>query len=181
MRYPVVLRQNVYCYLAIALMAAAVFLRGLYYLPRLGETPGLELALQFFLPLLAGAVYCGALLKKGGKLYLLSVLAVFLGVVFFIVRAQGFEQVWHTVLCTLLYLAVFLIYTLTALGVMPSLLIQKLVFGLPLIFHIVQDIFFPAANMAGSALPELSVLCIMAALLSGTFALERIKTGCQKD
>lgn len=181
MRYPVALKQDFFRYLAAALMAAAAALRCAYFLPRWGATGGLDLALQFFLPLLSALIYCYALLAKGGKLYLLSTLAVFFGVVFFIVKAQGFAQAWHTVLCTLLYLLVFMLYTLTALGVMPSLLPQKLVFGLPLLFHLGQDILYPAANMAQSALPELSVLCIMAALLSGTFALKQIKTGCQKE
>ncbi len=181
MRYPVALKQNAFCYLAVALMAVAIILRCAYFLPRWAETDALTLALQFFLPLLSGLVYCGAMLAKGGKLYLLTILSVFLGITFFIVKAQGFAHAWHTVLCTLLYLVVFIIYTLTALGVMPSLFFQKLVFGLPLIFHLAQDIFFPSANMQNSPLPELSVLCIMAALLLGTFALQTIKTGCRKD
>ena len=151
MRYPVALKQNVFCYLAAALMAASAVLRCAYFLPRWSQTDVLMLTLQFFLPLLSSLIYCGAMLAKGGKLYLLTVLSVFLGVTFFIVKAQGFEHVWHTILCTLLYLAVFMIYTLTSLGVMPSLLPQKLVFGLPLIFF------------------------------SGTFALARVKTGCQKE
>lgn len=181
MRYPVALKQNAFCYLAVALMAAAIILRCAHFLPRWAETDALTLALQFFLPLLSGLLYCAAMLARGGKLYLLTILSVFLGVTFFIVKAQGFAHMWHTALCTLLYLAVFILYTLTALGVMPSLLFQKLVFGLPLIFHIVQDTFFPSANMQSSPLPELSVLCIMAALLLGTFALQMVKSGHNKD
>ncbi len=179
MRYPIALRQNAFCYLAVGLMITAAILRCFYFLPRWGEVEALDLATQFFLPLLSAVLYCAALLAKGGKLYLLSILAVFFGVLFFIVKAQGFDYAWHTILCTLLYLAVFMLYTLTALGVMPSLLPQKLVFGLPLAFHISQDIFFPAANMLENPLPEISVLCVMAALLSGTFALRQVKTGCQ--
>ena len=175
MRYPVTLKRNAFCYIAVALMAVAAILRCTYFLPIWGETGAMVLATQFILPLLSAVVYCYAMLAKSGRLYLLSILAVFFGVLFFIIKAQGFEHAWHTVLCTLLYLAVFMIFTLTGLGVIPSLLPQMLVFGLPLIFHIAQDVFFPAANMMESPLPELSVLCIMAALLSGSFALTQAK------
>lgn len=180
MRYRITLRQNIFCYLAAAFMGTSAVLRSFYFLPRWGETEPLVLALQFFLPLLSCLIYCFAVLAKGGRLYLLTILSVFFGVVFFIVKAQGFAFVWHTALCTLLYLLVFMLYILTALGVLPSLLPQKLVFGLPLAFHIAQDILFPSANMASSPLPELSVLCVMAALLSGTFALEQEKIDYNK-
>lgn len=108
-------------------------------------------------------------------------LSVFLGVLFFIIKAQGFAHAWHTILCTLLYLLVFILYTITALGVASSLLPQKLVFALPLAFHIAQDLFFPEPAFLAAPLPELSVLCIMGALLAATFALQQDPLKSEKN
>ncbi|MEA5059099.1 MAG: hypothetical protein VB049_03550 [Candidatus Pelethousia sp.] len=171
MRYRIILQKTSLRYIAVCFMAVSVILRSMYFLPRWAQIEPLALAFEFFLPLLSCAIYAYAMLAKGGRLYLLTVLAVFFGVLFFIIKAQNFAYAWHTALCTLLYLLVFMLYILTALGVLPSLLPQKLVLGLPLAFHIGQDLLFPSANMATSVLLEFSVLCIMSALLSGTFAL----------
>lgn len=171
MRYRVSLKKNWLCYLACGLMLLSAALRLGHFIPRWGETGWFMLATQLFVPLLANVVFCYGALKKGG--YLITVLSVFLGVLFFIIKAQGFEHAWHTILCTLLYLLVFILYTITALGVVSSLLPQKLVFALPLAFHIAQDLFFPEPAFLAAPLPELSVLCIMGALLAATFALQQ--------
>lgn len=172
MRYRVSIRQNALCYLACGLMLLAAVLRLCHFLPRWAETEPFILATQLFLPLLAAIVYCYGALSQGGKRFLITDLGVFLGVVFFMAKAQGFVSAWHTVLCTLLYLLVFILYTITSLGVWGSLLPLKLVFGLPLLFHIAQDIFFPEPGFREAPLPELSVLCIMGGLLLATFAME---------
>lgn len=177
MRYRVTLRQNAYCYAACGLMLAAAALRLCHFLPRWGETAPLTLAAQLFLPLAANLVFCYGALAKRGRLYLLTVLSVFFGVLFFIIKAQGFERAWHTVLCTLLYMLVFMLYTLTALGVLPSLWPLRLVFGLPFLYHGLRDLAAPPAYFATAPLPELSVLCILGALLCVSFAfrLDKIK------
>ena len=115
MRYRVSLKKNWLCYLACGLMLLSAALRLGHFIPRWGETGWFMLATQLFVPLLANVVFCYGALKKGG--YLITVLSVFLGVLFFIIKAQGFEHAWHTILCTLLYLLVFILYTITALGV----------------------------------------------------------------
>ena len=172
MRYRITVRRNILFYLSLVLMLASAALRLCHFLPRWGETDAFTLIAQLFLPLLANGIFCYGMYAKGGRLYLLTILAVFFGVLFFIIKAQGFTNMWQTVLCTLLYLLVFIVYTITALGVCSSLLPQKLLFALPLAFHVVQDLFFPAEAFRIAPLPELSVLCIMGALLCGTCALQ---------
>ena len=129
MRYRVSLKKNWLCYLACGLMLLSAALRLGHFIPRWADTDWFTLVAQLFVPLLANGVFCYGALKKGG--YLITVLSVFLGVLFFIIKAQGFAHAWHTILCTLLYLLVFILYTITALGVASSLLPQKLVFALP--------------------------------------------------
>ena len=101
-----------------------------------------------------------------------------LGVFFFIVKAFSFESPLHTALCVVLYTAVLVIFSLTLLGVIPTKLLLYPLFGLPLLYHIfVEDmqIYVLAEPPVPffEWLPEISVLCIMAALLSLSVALEK--------
>lgn len=95
MRYRVSLKKNWLCYLACGLMLLSAALRLWHFIPRWGDTDWFTLVTQLFVPLLANGVFCYGALKKGG--YLITVLSVFLGVLFFIIKAQGFAHAWHTI------------------------------------------------------------------------------------
>ena len=83
--------------------------------------------------------------------------------VFFLYKALSFSSVLHTVLCTILYLAVLVFFLLTALGVLRTRIFLLLLAGLPLLVHIIMDL----SDYEGFFLflPELSVLLLMASLL----------------
>ena len=84
-------------------------------------------------------------------------------VVFFLYKALSFSSVLHTVLCSILYLAVLVFFLLTALGVLRTRIFLVLLAGLPLLVHIIMDL----SDYEGFFLflPELSVLLLMASLL----------------
>ena len=84
-------------------------------------------------------------------------------VVFFLYKALSFSSVLHTVLCSILYLAVLVFFLLTALGVLRTRIFLLLLAGLPLLVHIIMDL----SDYEGFFLflPELSVLLLMASLL----------------
>ena len=103
--------------------------------------------------------------------------AVFLGVLFFLLKSFTFATVLHTVLCILLYLTVLALYTLTIWGVIRTKVLLYPLFGLPLIYHIfVEDmqlyILSDPPVPVREWMPEISVLCIMAALLSQAIAMK---------
>ena len=84
-------------------------------------------------------------------------------VVFFLYKALSFSSVLHTVLYSILYLAVLVFFLLTALGVLRTRIFLLLLAGLPLLVHIIMDL----SDYEGFFLflPELSVLLLMASLL----------------
>ena len=84
-------------------------------------------------------------------------------VVFFLYKALSFSSVLHTVLCSILYLAVLVFFLLTALGVLRTRIFLLLLAGLPLLVHIIMD--FSDYEGFFLFLPELSVLLLMASLL----------------
>ena len=101
-----------------------------------------------------------------------------LGVVFFIIKALGFDSVIHMILCICLYLAVAIIYTATVFGVIRTKWLLAPLFGLPLLYHIfVDDLSTLRADenamSLGEWLPEISVLCIMLSLLLICFAMKK--------
>lgn len=104
-------------------------------------------------------------------------LSVLGGVFYFIVKAFTFPSMVHTVLCCLLYFAVLSLYTLTVTGIIPTKRLLYPLFGLPLAYHLlVEDmqayvLTNPPADL-WTWLPEISVLCIMAALLCVSIAME---------
>ena len=105
-----------------------------------------------------------------------TVVSVFFGVLFFLLKSFTFDTVLHTVLCILLYLTVLALYTLTIWGVIRTKVLLYPLFGLPLLYHIfVEDmqIYILASPRPPFVewLPEISVLCIMAALLCVSIAI----------
>ena len=90
----------------------------------------------------------------------------------------------HTILCICLYLAVAFIYTATVFGVIRTKWLLVPLFGLPLIVHIYldRDMIAPKGKtvVLAELLPEISVLCIMAALLCICFAMKRRDFAAEK-
>ena len=115
------------------------------------------------LPVFSAALY-PVLLALFGRRTIVPLTAPVAGfVVFFLYKALSFSSVLHTVLCSILYLAVLVFFLLTALGVLRTRIFLILLAGLPLLVHIIMDL----SDYEGFCLflPELSVLLLMASLL----------------
>ena len=163
---------------ACSFMLLAVVLRGWYYMR---EAPvGVPLWLHLWLPALAAVVFLAGMAAGDRWAKPASMLSVVLGVVFFILKAQTFAPV-HKILCTILYLAVLVLYHATVMGFLPTKKLLYPLFGLPLLYHIfVEDtklyLFADPPVPVWHWLPEMSVLCIMAGLFCLTFAMKTEKT-----
>ena len=129
------------------------------WLLAIGESIAVSLAAQWVLYLLPWP-----LLALFGRRTIVPLTAPVAGfVVFFLYKALSFSGVLHTVLCSILYLAVLVFFLLTALGVLRTRIFLVLLAGLPLLVHIIMDL----SDYEGFFLflPELSVLLLMASLL----------------
>jgi len=129
------------------------------WLLAIGESIAVSLAAQWVLYLLPWP-----LLALFGRRTIVPLTAPVAGfVVFFLYKALSFSGVLHTVLCSILYLAVLVFFLLTALGVLRTRIFLILLAGLPLLVHIIMDL----SDYEGFFLflPELSVLLLMASLL----------------
>ena len=161
---------------AVVLMTLCALIR-CYYFTRTGGTP-MHLLIHLGLPLLAAGIFLWVVLFRGVTHTGYTVLSVFSGVVFFIIKALSFPSRLHTALCILLYLTVLSLYSLTVLGYLPTKKLLYPLFGLPLLYHIfVEDtklyIFADPPVPFLHWLPEISVLMIMASLLCISIALEK--------
>ena len=155
-------------------MTAAALVRLGYYLPR--EMDALTLWVHLVMPVAAAVIFLAGLAAGGKWAKAAGITAVVVGVVFFIIKAATFTPI-HQTLCTILYMAVLCLFTLTVLGLLPTKKLLYPLFGLPLIYHLLvedtQAYFFADPPVPVIEwMPEISVLCIMAALLSLSIALE---------
>lgn len=169
-------RKNAGAWLSVLFMLTAAFLRVIYFWGR-AVTP-LVFWVHFVNVVAAALIFSLTVIFLGEKLPSLTSLSVLMGVVFFTVKSLSFESAVHTVLCMVLYLAVLLIYSLTLFGVIRTKYLLYPLFSLPLLYHIfVEDmqIYILAEPRPPYTdwLPEISVLCIMAALLSVSFAIKK--------
>ena len=129
------------------------------WLLAIGESIAVSLAAQWVLYLLPWP-----LLALFGRRTIVPLTAPVAGfVVFFLYKALSFSSVLHTVLCSILYLAVLVFFLLTALGVLRTRIFLLLLAGLPLLVHIIMDLSDYESFFL--FLPELSVLLLMASLL----------------
>lgn len=132
-----------------------------------------------YVPVGAAVLFVAFLLLFGRRTLLPLCLPVVGGVAFFIVKAFTFSSPLHTALCCALYMAVLLLTCLTFFGLLRTKYLLYPLYGLPLLVHIgmdVYELFFAAERTPFTALlPEMSVLCIMAALLCLAIAMERQK------
>lgn len=128
---------------------------------------------QILLPLTANVFFVWILFLDGRERLYRSAVPVWLGCIFFAVKALSFPSLLHTVLCLLLYALVAVLYTATVVGHVPTQAPLWLLFGLPMLYHVIvedrQKIGWPVHDW----LPEISVLCCMAALLCLSLAMRR--------
>lgn len=155
----------------------SAFLRIWYYSGQ--ENDAFTLWVQLIMPVAAAVIFLLGM-SLGGKLIKPAVTtATVIGVAFFIVKATTFEPL-HQTLCTILYTAVLLLFTLTLWGYIPTKILLYPLFGLPLLYHIfIEDtklyFFADPPVPVWHWLPEISVLCIMAGLLFLSIGLETKK------
>lgn len=140
---------------------------------------------QIGLPILCNLMFTAIIVYAGRRFFSLTFIPVMLGVMFFIIKAFGFGNILQTVLCVCLYLAIAFIYTATVFGVIRTKWLLAPLFGLPLLVHIFvldKDMFAPAGNTVSlnDWLPEISVLCIMTALLLICFAMKKRDFAAEK-
>lgn len=158
-------------------MAAAAALRLGYFLP--AQTTPFVLGIHLAMPVLSAVIFLTGMALGARWVKRASIAAVVLGVLFFIIKAAGFTPL-HRAFCTLLYLTVLILFTLTVLGYLPTKKLLYPLFGLPLAYHLLVDdtrryFFADPPVPVREWMPELSVLCIMAALLCFAVSLETAK------
>lgn len=171
-------RKNIFVKLSALLMGLSALLRLFGYWGFWANKDAAFIYTQIALPVLCNVLFIVIVLYMGKRLFSLTAIPVLLGVVFFIIKALGFDNILHTVLCILLYLVVAMLYTGTVFGVIRTKWLLVPLFGLPFLYHIlVEDRNTLLANEKAMSLaewlPEISVLCIMLALLLITFAMKK--------
>lgn len=178
-------RKNFFVWLSAALMALSALCRFFGYWGFWSNQTAQFNIFQIALPILCNILFAVIVIYAGRRFFSLTFIPVMLGVMFFIIKAFGFDSILHTVLCICLYLAVAFIYTATVFGVIRTKWLLAPLFGLPLTVHIFvldKDMFAPSgtAVQLNEWLPEMSVLCIMAALLCICFAMKRRDFAAEK-
>ncbi|MEA5038705.1 MAG: hypothetical protein VB086_02585 [Clostridiaceae bacterium] len=155
------------------LMSAAV--RILYFRNRPEPANRPTLAIHILLPLSCNFLFALLLPLYGKTALWTTAIPVVLGCLFFSLKSKTFSRK-HKLLCRLLYLAVAALYTCTVTGLIPTARLLILLFGLPLLYHLfVEDLsIFRLSDPPLSLqdwLPEISVILIMASLLSASLAI----------
>ncbi len=159
----------------IMLMSAVI--RIVHYIPK--EIDLTTLTVHILMPCTAVILFVLGMIAGGIKCIVMSSAAVVMGIAFFIIKAFSFTPL-HQTLCTILYVTVLTLYTLTVYGYLPTKKLLYPLFGLPLLYHIfVEDTklyFFADPSVpVWEWMPEISVLCIMAALFMQSVAMETEK------
>lgn len=171
-------RNNIFVKLSAFFMLLSMLCRLLGYWGFWSNQTSDFVLTQILLPLLCNLLFALVILYMGRRFFALSCVPVILGVVFFIIKALGFDSVIHMILCICLYLAVAIIYTATVFGVIRTKWLLAPLFGLPFLYHIfVEDRNTLLANenamSLGEWLPEISVLCIMLSMFLICFAMKK--------
>ena len=168
-------RRNPWAVVSIFFITLSALLRVIYFWGK--ELDLLTLTVHVLLVLGAAILFVLFIPLLGSSHPAIMLLPVSMGVAFFIVKALSFDSTLHTALCICLYCTVLVLFGLTLLGIIRQKLLLYPLFGLPLAYHIIEDIyeffFLPDAPPAFEWLPEMSVLCIMAALLCLSVALKK--------
>lgn len=135
---------------------------------------------QILLPLASCLLFILILRFLGDKAFPATIVPMLMGVAFFIIKAFGFESMLHMGLCIALYVLVAVVYTTTALGIIRTKWFLVPLFALPFLYHVfVEDLaaLRDTANpvLFSDGMQELSVLCIMLALMFTALALKKRK------
>ena len=127
---------------------------------------------QILLPIAANLLFVlMAFTDSQDRLYRLAV-PVWMGCVFFAVKALGFPSMIHTILCLCLYALVAVLFGATVTGRVPTQIPLWFLFGLPMLYHIfVEDM--GRDWQPGELLQEISVLFCMAAMLLLSLAMKK--------
>lgn len=158
--------------LSVLLMLGSAVIRIVWAAGEREMSPGLFWP-QVVLPVAACALFVLiVLVDRKDRLYRTAV-PVWMGCIFFAVKAVGFPSVLHMVLCLLLYSLVAVLYTATVTGRVPTQVPLWFLFGLPLLYHLLVEDPRKLGWPLHDWLPEVSVLCCMAGLLSISLAMRR--------
>ena len=133
--------------------------------------------LQILLPIAADLGFALAALTDGRDRLYRTAVPVWLGCVFFAVKALGFSSRLHMVLCLLLYVLVAVLYTAAVTGRVPSQVPLWLLFGLPLAYHLAVEDPRRAGWPVHDWLQEISVLLCMTAMLLLSLAMKKRPEG----
>lgn len=135
---------------------------------------------QIALPLSCNLLFILVLLIAGKRFFSLTSVPVVLGAVFLVFKAIGCGNWLHLTLFILICVVLAASYCATVYGVIPTKWVMLPVLLLPFVYQIfVSD----AAKFSDSAAPltfavgmqEMSVLCIILALLCAVFAMKKKK------
>lgn len=141
---------------------------------------------QVLLPIASGLLFILLLALLGKRALWTTFLPVLGGVAFFVIKALGFEDTTHMLLCLLLYAVVAIVYCGTVFTLIRTKWLLVPLFLLPFAYHVaVEDI----ARLRDTANPvtfsegmqEISVLCIMLALLFTAFAMKKLVREPKQD
>ena len=133
---------------------------------------------QIALPAAACLLFILLVLLLGRRALWTTFLPVLMGVAFFAIKAFGFESKLHMVLCLLLYLAVAVLYVITVFALIPTKWLLVPLFAAPFLYHIIAE-DLPALNNTAApvtfsaGMQEMSVLCIMLALLFTSLGMKK--------
>ena len=135
---------------------------------------------QIALPLASNLLFILFIVLLGDKALWLTALPVLMGVMFFIIKSFTFASWIRTVLCIALYLLVAVLYCGTVFGVIHVKWPLIPLFALPFLYHVfIEDVakLRDKANPLTFAdgLQEMSVLCVMLALLMTALAMKKKK------
>ncbi|MGM9664016.1 MAG: hypothetical protein ACI3XF_04170 [Eubacteriales bacterium] len=169
-------KKNPCALISVILMLAAAVIRIIYYTS--GDMTPEILWIYLVDTVAAAVIFFIAVIFFGNTVPQLTVLPVAMGVGFFAFKALSFPSKVHTVLCLLLYTGVLVLYALTLFGVIRTKYLLYPLFGLPFLYHLfvedTQKYFFASPAVPFFEwLPEISVLCIMAALFFISVSLEK--------
>ena len=122
-------------------------------------------------PITAAALFPVTILKYGRKKLYITLIPLFIGIVFFILKAQSFS-LWHNIFCTVLYLTVLFLYGSVVLGMHSRKKLLIPLFGLPLAYHImVEDVRHLGVYVLPQWVQEFSVLLIIGGMLLLSLAI----------
>ncbi len=180
MKSATVSKRSIFTALSTLSIGLAAVIRIIYYFLVAGSvTPWFFLS-QILLPVMSGILFIIFVYLYGEKTLLPTVVPVWMGVLFFLLKALTFPSLTHTLLCTLLYLSVAALFLLAVKKIIPKELLY-LLFGLPFLYHLfVEDreklLYSDPPLTLTEWLPEISVLLIMLSLFFLSMAMNNSKS-----